>query len=499
LQDRPFHTKRPHKKSRSGCKNCKVRKVKCDEARPICRSCRLRKTDCVYLSSSPVSAPVPTFSEVVLPNLPLQHQPQSSPPGLSLVLSPPDSSLDYPPLLYGFGDQGRVYDEVDEDEGVVIAMEPTYRHTGVDEMDMKLMWFFTSFTSASFSVAGEFGRPAEIVMRSTLVQLAFENRFLMDSVLALASLHMRCNNQAVNPGRASFYRARAIESYRRAFAEARPETYPALLSNALLLTALASETFRDPESQELYIIDWITVWRGIGLMVGLTTVPRMYQVGINTLFYRPDMDLEGAAVAIPNDLLFMITSVPMDDPDYWNTQTHYEALKYLGTLYQGLKLGLGPLSHMAVITWFTFLPEPFVELVRQRNPRALIIIGHYACFLKMLQSLWWVEGIGQRSLQDICKYLGPDWHQHMKVLLQAIDTDDLLELGRLLSNDPSWSPKQTEQSSEFPAKRAPQTLAWVDQRGTIVDPKMSIMVKSGEYTPEKTREMSCANAFKRQV
>lgn len=28
LSDRPYHSKRPHKKSRAGCKQCKTRKVK---------------------------------------------------------------------------------------------------------------------------------------------------------------------------------------------------------------------------------------------------------------------------------------------------------------------------------------------------------------------------------------------------------------------------------------------------------------------------------------
>ena len=31
--------KRAHKKSRRGCLNCKARKVKCDETRPLCNNC----------------------------------------------------------------------------------------------------------------------------------------------------------------------------------------------------------------------------------------------------------------------------------------------------------------------------------------------------------------------------------------------------------------------------------------------------------------------------
>ncbi|KAF7873876.1 hypothetical protein EAF04_002548 [Stromatinia cepivora] len=39
---------RPHKKSRRGCGNCKLRKVKCDETRPMCKRCADFKVLCNY-------------------------------------------------------------------------------------------------------------------------------------------------------------------------------------------------------------------------------------------------------------------------------------------------------------------------------------------------------------------------------------------------------------------------------------------------------------------
>lgn len=37
--------KRAHTKSRNGCKNCKARKVKCDETRPLCKNCERHYTN----------------------------------------------------------------------------------------------------------------------------------------------------------------------------------------------------------------------------------------------------------------------------------------------------------------------------------------------------------------------------------------------------------------------------------------------------------------------
>ncbi|OAX79863.1 hypothetical protein ACJ72_05813 [Emergomyces africanus] len=46
----PTINRKPHTKSRTGCYNCKARRVKCPETRPECDNCRLRQLDCVYPS-----------------------------------------------------------------------------------------------------------------------------------------------------------------------------------------------------------------------------------------------------------------------------------------------------------------------------------------------------------------------------------------------------------------------------------------------------------------
>ncbi|OJD16138.1 hypothetical protein AJ78_03666 [Emergomyces pasteurianus Ep9510] len=46
----PTINRKPHTKSRTGCYNCKARRVKCPETRPICDNCKLRQLDCVYPS-----------------------------------------------------------------------------------------------------------------------------------------------------------------------------------------------------------------------------------------------------------------------------------------------------------------------------------------------------------------------------------------------------------------------------------------------------------------
>ncbi|KIW03987.1 uncharacterized protein PV09_04818 [Verruconis gallopava] len=46
-------TKRPHSKSRAGCKVCKTRRIKCDETKPSCRQCSDYGRQCSYLLMKP--------------------------------------------------------------------------------------------------------------------------------------------------------------------------------------------------------------------------------------------------------------------------------------------------------------------------------------------------------------------------------------------------------------------------------------------------------------
>src|SRR5262245_23324755 len=59
--DRPRRRPIPrkgHTKSRSGCFNCKRRKVKCKEERPACSSCQRLGLDCSYPSPARSVVPV---------------------------------------------------------------------------------------------------------------------------------------------------------------------------------------------------------------------------------------------------------------------------------------------------------------------------------------------------------------------------------------------------------------------------------------------------------
>ncbi|KAF9878549.1 hypothetical protein CkaCkLH20_04041 [Colletotrichum karsti] len=435
-EDKPYHSKRPHKKSRTGCRNCKTRKVKCDEARPTCRNCVLRKAECVY--------PGPAHS----------HADQQ--PG-----SPSSSSGSTSSRAQTPGQSG------DEDFNALVVKEPLYIATSQhDAIDMKLLWFYTTNTFTSFATQAGRVKRIDDILKIKIPAHAFESPFLMDCLLGTSALQLQHLGQDIAPSRALRYRARAFEGYRKAIEEFKPETFPALIATSLLLTALSSQMFREPGTKELYIIDWMIVWRGIGLMIDMATPQTVWESGMAELFFRPPIDLDKAALHIPNNLLFMITSIKPGDPDFEDVATYYDTLKYLGSLYSELVHGFSPIMTLRVVTWFTFIPKGFVELGRQKRPRALVILAHYLMFMKAVQNLWWIDGIADREIAGIVRHLGADWTEDLAAPRLALLLDDRTDVARLLLNDPHWE-SPIDYFTEKARARDPRTqsLTWVDDTG----------------------------------
>ena len=270
------------------------------------------------------------------------------------------------------------------------------------------------------------------MLQTVVVQHALEASFLMDSILELASLHMQHLGQAPEPTRALIYRARSFEGYRRAIEDARPKTFGALLANSVLRPMLSTQFFREPIFKDLYLVDWMLLWRGVPSIIEITSSSSISDSGMRPLFARPPLDLEASLAAIPKQLLLMVSFIAPDDEDALEMQTYQESLRALGSLFGSLKKVMDSTMVLRIVTWGTIAPPRLLELAQARRPRALVILAHYATFLKLLQDIWWLEGVGDRSIRDICHVLGPEWHKFLSIPLSALLIGSVSDLSRVI-------------------------------------------------------------------
>ena len=354
---------------------------------------------------------------------------------------------------------------------ISLVSEPMFLPGDADVVDMRLLWLYTTTTHLSFSPNSGKMRVIDDILKVKIVQYAFQSPFLMDCILGLSALHLQhiSDGSSVEVPRAKSlaYRARAFQGYRRAIEGGRREDFPALLACSLLLCALSSDALRDDSTKPFYIIDWMVVWRGIGLIIEMITPAAMFESGLEPLFFRPRIDLNASALHIPPNLLFMVSSIGEDDPEYQYVEVYYETLKYLGSLYKELVEGFGPLFDLRVIVWFTFLPKDFVELAKKLRPRALVIIAHYLVFTKVLEHPWWMHGISDRELQNIWRFLGEEWYTVLRAPVGAIGLSDRTALAKLLLDNHSWEPPP---GHDYEGSVDPRTtlLSFVDDVGKEV-------------------------------
>ncbi|KAK4120789.1 hypothetical protein N657DRAFT_658157 [Parathielavia appendiculata] len=408
--EKPYYAKRPHRKSRTGCRNCKARKVKCDEGRPACRTCTVRKEKCVYTVAAtpkPASSPTTTASSSPSPG----NEPG---PDLALVAT----------------------------HVATVPQQPLFKPSGRDEIDMRLLWFYTTATYTSFSTSGVKERDVDVVLKVNVVQHAFANPFLMDCILALSAMHINwlgVRSMGISRSQEIYYRAKAFETYRKAVAAADPATYQALLVCSLLLCGLSTHLFRGDEAKPLAILDWMILWKGIGQIIEVIKLPALFRSGIAALVFRPDADLNASAQCLPAYLLFMLASIREGDPEYPLVQAYYCALLYLGSLYLELKNGISQLLLLRIVTFPTRLPNTFIDAARAKRPGALVILAHYLVFVKFrVGSCWWLDNISAHEIPSIYNFLGPEWERLLHVPMAALQLDNDRDVARLLLDDSSW-------------------------------------------------------------
>lgn len=158
--------------------------------------------------------------------------------------------------------------------------------------DMRLIMHYTTKTYTSLSSWTGAEPRVTHLLSVKLLEHALGVPFLLDGILGLTAMHMNFLGRTdAPPALAAMYRARAMAGYRAAIEAADPATFPALLASSLIICGLASAEFRGPDAKPLFILDWLTVWRGIALMIQMTRVRTVANSGLAVLFYRPQINV----------------------------------------------------------------------------------------------------------------------------------------------------------------------------------------------------------------
>jgi hypothetical protein len=391
----PKHQRRSHTKSKRGCSQCKVRRIKCDEVHPKCYGCTRREIQCDFELKADSTSPPRQL-----------ESPQDSHSNLRRASTNGSSTSPKKQHLSPF--------EVPD-------LVSTRKSTDMAITDLKLLHHFTTVVALGLATPT---RPESLPMwQIHLVKLGFKHDFLLRGLLAVAAYEM-CHEHPHKRQEyhiiASNYQSEALVSYRETLPDVNESNCHALFafSCILIIMAFASSTKEQPSDFNTDILQWFYLLRGANM------VRSMHSDNIRCSFLRPLLDemdtMKTAATYTITDAdritdLFRICGVSNHEREV--AQTYNLAIHSLLSTFTQASIckGHNESPVLASFVWPLTLPPQFLELLSEKQPEALVILAHYCVVIYWGEQdhTWFLAGWAGYTLETIKRSIPESWHEHL--------------------------------------------------------------------------------------
>ncbi|KFX85844.1 hypothetical protein V490_09375 [Pseudogymnoascus sp. VKM F-3557] len=393
------HSIRSHRKSRTGCNICKIRRVKCNEAKPHCTGCIRGGYECLYAANVIVNR-------------------QANPPVQSNSSVPKDH-IDLQPMpSFQRLSEGSVY---------------SAKHI----LDIRLMHHYCIFTAKYF--AGTFPEKVSIALTVDIPQLGFKHEFLMDAILLVSMTHLSCTEPVTTETLPVYlYRDQALRSLRRAVADISSQTFRAIRGASVLLATVSLAADRITKQPDLWTANWMTLALGQRNFHTPTSPPQHSTTTPN----QDDMES-------PSNRYGSFTDIPAPGTIVADIQRALYSkgndCAHLETLHKDameLSRLIAVLEHPYEESWlekkikawaFDVVSPEFVELVRQAQPLALIILAYYLALFRFLPDTWTYQGVATHDIDEIYNTIDPAWVGYISVPKMALQINDRTALAQMLT------------------------------------------------------------------
>lgn len=424
--------RRSHKKSKTGCRRCKARKIKCDEVHPRCGNCVKHGVPCDF-EHPEVLAELQQALSVGSPSTPASSADLRSPIDWAAVPASPAIPLYRPPST-----------------PAISSATPA----GHRLLELKLMHHYTALTCKTFT----FTAPVtEDIWKITVPNLAFAgSQHLADAILAVAALHLRSltpnDKELVRASHA--YMAASLAEYSATLTRGIDSTNAETLFLTAALIAFQSTATRVFMKDEpsfggitggqhgeqdkkrnagCYAIpfSWFHSFQGVKAITAtswqyLRASPVVTQV-INSqavlqldFTSGPDTFFGHLLDGLEDELVAMMSqSQPSSATEERITatrQAYQHAVAVLNWAHKIPHKG-APLAFPATVS------RRYIELLEERHPRALAILACFFALLKSMDSVWWLQGMARREVLGVVSlfnsdFFGPDayreWWPHLE-------------------------------------------------------------------------------------
>ncbi|RDW74637.1 Zn(II)2Cys6 transcription factor domain-containing protein [Aspergillus mulundensis] len=329
--------RRSHSKSHHGCAQCKLRRIKCDEARPVCSSCHRKQLPCAY---------------------------ESLPPPPSLVAeAPPTERCAYTLPL--------------------------------QELELLHGWHTT--TAASLASA----EPLQGILRTVIPQEGLSHPFLLHGILAISALHRAQAVPASDDRRQKYidtamaHHRSSLVMCGQVLDNITRANCHALFGFSCLVPVFVVGAHRKTRSptpvQDITdVVESFKLIRGSASVVDRAR-PWIEEGPLHPLLRvgRYHQELTGAAKQQAAALAFRIQSIMGTMPEILLESCVRTSL---GSLLHMLQIWLETGDERAVMAWPVQTDSLYFDLLLQQDRAAVIVLGLFGHVLSIIPRYWWFEG-----------------------------------------------------------------------------------------------------------
>lgn len=376
--------RRVHTKSRYGCDHCRRRRVKCDEQGPPCTNCILRQLDdCTYSRILPAG---------------YHANGRRASQG---VVSETRAEIALRPLNGVAPDEGRA------------PRSPLRRHAAIDELE--LMHQYATDTYRSLCVSDSETRTWQIVVP----RLALKDRYLMNGILALASLHIATT---VDPAQAPVYidmgleyHSTSLEPFRLAIDNLQPENCDAAFAQSIVTTAISLALPQLTATRENAASMTENIIMVFELLQGVKKILTIGQSWINLELFSQGEFWKNTSAKLDEDtdaalnLLATLNEQTKGNGDAAQFRINQNVINHLRHCYMKFSCSSDPAP---VLAWLAAVDKGFVDSLRRRQPFSLLVLAYWGLLLGELDGQrWWARNSGRALVSE---------------LLDALSAEDLL-------------------------------------------------------------------------
>ncbi|KAH6955095.1 hypothetical protein DER45DRAFT_329419 [Fusarium avenaceum] len=428
--------RRPHRKSRNGCFNCKRRKVKCDEVKPACANCVRFGIPCDF-------APQPPSSD--------DSAPQRSPPEILSVLAEPVTTprrgpgrprkdwaaLTRPPPPPPPASASDRATTSPSSAAATPASSSTISNSQICSLnvaDAELLFHFMTNTSRTLHDSDDPADSIASFWSQNVPQIGLSYHFVLHMMHALAGYHLVYQEQkgterhSQNLALAAHHAELGISEMNRTLTNLNETNCGALYVAAVLVcycTFAAGPT--GPDDLLICVVGGGISQRWLPVIHGVRLIRQSIEPA--TLFTGLTAPLGGGAKSEAKDLRpeYLVQGFPHvdwvgpleklrnwiashDNPD---TALYLRVHKSLCDVYEanyGNSEGVigVPISNKLVFGWLYRMQDLFVGCLQRKAPQALLLLAYYVPLFKTMRRCWYMDGWAEHLLDRIHGLLNTD-------------------------------------------------------------------------------------------